>query len=88
MLIDIQRISAALELLCQISADTRLLQLKNLCINNAGIWAVPENPKDYSPVLYEIQLFGVPAIAGDPAELPHNWCKAARSMLEAMPAAA
>lgn len=88
MLIDTQRIGAVLELLGRIEADTRLLQLKNLCINNDGIWAVPENPKDYSPVLYEIQLFGVPAIAGDPAELPKNWCYAARNMLKAMPAAA
>lgn len=81
--LDIPRIRSAVELLDRVSPDTRLLHLKNLCINNSGIWAVPENPADYAPVHYEIGVFGVDVATETPADLPRTWMKAARNILRA-----
>lgn len=78
--LDIPRVQAALALLGDISPEARLLQLENLCVNN-GTWSIPKNHRDYSPVLYEISLFGVPAIADDIERLPGNWLRAARNIL-------
>ncbi|KHQ51229.1 hypothetical protein [Mameliella alba] len=83
--IDHNRIAAAIELLAQVSPEARLLQLRNLCVNN-GLWCVPEDARDYAPVLFEVQLFGVPAVAETPGELPTNWLRAARRILEGAPA--
>ncbi|OWV40410.1 hypothetical protein [Mameliella alba] len=76
-----KRIAATVELLDQVSPEARLLQLRNLCVNN-GLWCAPEDARDYRPVLYEVQLFGVPALAETPEELPANWLRAARRILE------
>lgn len=83
--VDIPRIQAALSLLSDVSPEARLLQLENLCVNN-GTWSIPKNHSDYSPVLYEISLFGVPAIADDIERLPDNWMRAARNILRGLPA--
>ena len=81
--LDIPRIEAALDALTRCTPDARLLALKNLCENN-GTWTVPERPGTYSPVLYEISLFGVTAIADDIERLPHNWRLAARNILNGL----
>ncbi|WP_299686726.1 hypothetical protein [uncultured Tateyamaria sp.] len=78
---DIPRIRATVDLVESIAPEDRLLHMKNLCVNN-GIWTVPEDPKKYAPVLFEIGLFGVSAISGDVAQLPRNWLFAARNVLE------
>lgn len=82
--IDIPRVQAALSLLNDISPEARLLQLENLCVNN-GTWSIPKNHSDYSPVLYEISLFGVPAVADEIDALPRNWQRAARNILQSLP---
>lgn len=81
--IDIPRLRETVRLLMQVSPDARLVQLKNLCVNN-GTWAIPEQPGEYHPVLYEIQLFGVSASVMDPADLPRVWMKAATNLISAL----
>jgi len=85
--LNIPLIRDAHELLCMIEADSRLLHLKNLCENN-GTWAVPEDPLQYRPVMYEVQLFGVAANAATAEALPTNWMRAAQNILEAIDAEA
>lgn len=80
--IDLPRLQSALDLLQRCSHEGRLLQLKNLVLNNGGIWTVPEAPCGYTPVLYEAQLFGVPAFADRDQDLPVNWMRAARNLLD------
>ncbi|WP_136440352.1 hypothetical protein [Pacificoceanicola onchidii] len=82
--LDIPRIQAASELLSQISPDAQLIQLQNLCENN-GIWTVPDDHSRYSPVLFEVSLFGVPAIADTAEDLPRNWLRAAGNILKDQP---
>jgi hypothetical protein len=79
---DPERLQAALSLLSDCSDDAQLLQLKNLCTNN-GVWCIPENPDDYQPVIYEVTLFGVSAMADDITRLPQNWLRAAQNILNA-----
>lgn len=78
-------LSATIDLLDGITPDAQLLQLKNLCISNGGIWTIPEDMpqgvKPYAPAFYEVSLFGVSASAADPEELPRNWMKAARAIV-------
>lgn len=81
--IDIPRVQEALYLLNKISAEAQLLHLKNLCVNN-GTWSVPENHRDYSPVLHEITLFGVPAVTNEIEALPRCWMLAANNILTAL----
>ena len=76
------RIAAAKEVLQIAGLKQRMNHLKVLCLAH-GIWTVPENPDDYSPVWFEVSLFGVSAQAADPAQLPYNWCLAARRVLDA-----
>jgi hypothetical protein len=83
--LDFPRIAEALALLESCSADAQLLHLKNLCENN-GVWTVPQDHNRYSPVLYEVSLFGVPAISDDIERLPDNWMRAARNILRGLPA--
>jgi hypothetical protein len=80
---DLPRINAALTLLRNVSTEAQLLHLKNLCINN-GTWTIPENHADYSPVLYEVTLFGVHAISDVIETLPNNWMRAADNILNGM----
>lgn len=82
--VDIPRVKGALGLLSDISPAAQLLQLKNMCDNNDGTWGIPPNAKSYQPALYEMSLFGVPAIATDPDELPANWRRAVTNILEAL----
>ncbi|MGH1417199.1 MAG: hypothetical protein ACRBB0_27185 [Pelagimonas sp.] len=84
--IDLALVVSGLELLPKTSTDGRLLALKNLVINNGGIWAVPESPADYQPVIYEISLGGIPAVDNDPKRLPENWMRAANNILTAIEA--
>jgi len=84
--LDVALVFFALDLLPYITPDHRLLSLKNLVVNNGGIWAVPDNPADYQPVLYEISLGGIPAIAPNPEALPANWMRAANNTLNAIEA--
>ena len=83
--LDFRRIAEVLALLEGCSPDAQLLHLKNLCENN-GVWTVPEDQSRYSPVLYEVSLFGVPAISNDIERLPDNWQRAARNILRGLPA--
>ncbi|MGC0224945.1 hypothetical protein [Pseudooceanicola nitratireducens] len=74
------RMASAADLLAGTSQDAQLLQLRNLVINNGGIWTVPDCPTPPRAVLFEVALFGVSAVATSPAELPQNWCRAARAI--------
>lgn len=82
--LDLPRIRFAIHELEHCEPDARLLMLKNFCVNN-GIWAIPETPTTRHPVLFEVQLFGVPAMATDHGSLAKNWIKAARNILQALP---
>lgn len=70
------------------SPEAQLSELKALCIAH-GTWTIPEigpeGVKRYSPVLYEISLFGVSAISDDIEGLPRNWLRAARATLTGLP---
>ena len=83
--LDVDRIQDALHLLRRIRPDARLEAMANLCINNNGVWGVPREPRAFQPALFEAQLFGVSAMASDPARLPDNWMRAAKNMLAALP---
>lgn len=87
--LDFLRIRGAIDLLEQVAPDARLRTLQDLCVNN-GIWTVPEDERKsgYTPAYYEIQLFGVPALADDTDTLAVNWMRAARNVLRAAPATA
>lgn len=82
--LDFDRIQAALDCLTNCSSDAQLLALKNLCENN-GIWTIPQDHSHYSPVLYEVSLFGIPAMSDDVERLPDNWMRAARNILRGPP---
>lgn len=82
--LDIPRIQAARAQLTGISPTAQLQQLQSLCETD-GIWTVPDDHSRYSPVLYEIQLFGVPAIADTATDLPRNWLRAADNILKRLP---
>ncbi|MCE8006428.1 hypothetical protein [Aestuariivita sp.] len=79
---DIDRIRTTVEWLEAMSTDTQFLQIKNLCQNN-GVWTVPDDPRQYNPVLFEISLWQVSCFADDAKDLPKNWLKAALNILEA-----
>ena len=79
---DFTAIRFAVETIERMSPDSRLLALKNLTENN-GIWTIPERSDCYVPVLFEISLYGVTAIADDPDRLAPNWLKAANAILRA-----
>lgn len=81
---DLDRLRAGVELLMEVTPDARLLALKNLIVNNDGIWTVPENPDDYQPVHYEAEFGGVSAIAERPEDLPRLWIKNASWFLNAL----
>lgn len=79
---DLARIRSTAELLQKVAPEAQLLALKNLILNNGGIWNVPENPSDYCPVLFEVCLFEVSAMATEANELPANWIRAALNTLQ------
>ena len=82
--LDIDRIAATRDALLSCSPQNRLLALQNLCENN-GVWTIPQDSSRYSPVLYEISLFGVAAIADDVQRLPDNWLRACANILQEFP---
>ncbi|WP_147112161.1 hypothetical protein [Tateyamaria sp. syn59] len=82
--LNIPRIEFALTFLSDCNPDHRLLALQNLCENN-GVWTIPQDRSRYSPVLYEVSLFGVAAISDDIQHLPDNWQRAARNILRSLP---
>ncbi|MDD9738457.1 hypothetical protein PVW47_01545 [Marinovum sp. SP66] len=81
-----RRLSGTLDLLERIAPENRLSQFASLCRDN-GLWSIPEpapaGTKGYTPVLFEVSLFGVFAAARDVAELVPNWIRAARNTLRA-----
>ncbi len=87
--IDVSRLEAAIELLEGISGAAQLLALKNLIINNNGRWDLPSAAKRpdgkpvYDPALVSVELFGVYAMSDEADELPTNWLRAARNILDA-----
>ena len=61
----------------------RLDRLKAIALEEGGIWAVPEARAIPQPVLYEVSLFGIAALALDPQDLPRNWCRVALALANA-----
>ena len=86
--IPICRLQNGVDLLERVSPDARLLALKNLVINNGGVWPIPELPELHPPVWYEVQLFGVTAVAEEKDLLPVRWIKAAKTAIAALQEAA
>ncbi|WP_208348744.1 hypothetical protein [Pseudaestuariivita rosea] len=80
---DLRHLEAALDLMARTDPLERLQCLKALCVTY-GLWTIPEPPTLYSPVIYEIQLFGVAAMASDIEALPRNWMRAARNVLDGL----
>lgn len=80
---DINKLRATLDLLRPMDAEAQLLAMKNLCENN-GVWSIPSDHTLYSPVMYEISLWGISASATAIDELPTNWQRAARNFLNAL----
>lgn len=83
--LDRDRIAGAIDLLQRVTPDARLTALRNLCVNN-GVWTVPDGDSEYSPVLFEVQLFGVAALADTADDLPRLWILAATATLHGLPA--
>lgn len=82
--IDFARIQSAVDLLGDIVPEDRLSALKNMTINNGGRWDFPDETRMAQIAgFFEVQLFGVPAMADDYANLPKNWMTAANNMLAA-----
>lgn len=80
--LNLRAIRGAVWMLEQCSEKGRLIELKNLCINNGGIWTLPQPP--YPPrATYEVSVLGIAAMAEDPELLPPNWLRAARAILTA-----
>ena len=79
---DTARIIAAVDFLRNATAPARLITLKNLTVNNGGIWPLPDNPDHHRPAWYEVQLLGISATAETPDMLPINWMRAARNILK------
>lgn len=77
---DFIRLRAAVDMLERVDPKTQFLLLKSLCLSN-GVWTVPEDPGAYSPVWFEVGLFGVSAMADQKEQLAVNWCIAARRIL-------
>ncbi|MGH1355341.1 MAG: hypothetical protein ACRBBS_09705 [Thalassovita sp.] len=78
--LDFIRLRAAIDMLENVDSGARFLLLKSLCLAN-GVWTVPEDPDAYSPVWFEVGLFGVSAIAEQQDQLEVNWRIAARRIL-------
>ena len=76
------------DLLERIPMDARLSSLKNLIVNNGGVWTVPERTERYAPFLYDVSFFGVTVATDDPDRLPALWIKAARNIIGAQQEAA
>ncbi|WP_299297471.1 hypothetical protein [uncultured Tateyamaria sp.] len=82
--VNIDTIQNTVTLLQMVPEGSRLLALQNLCQNNGGRWDYAADlPTPHRPCLYEIQVFGVPAMAEDRQDLPRNWLRAASNILEA-----
>ncbi|SMX27263.1 hypothetical protein TRP8649_01366 [Pelagimonas phthalicica] len=79
----------AVGLIEAVSVDGQLLALKNLAQNNGGrwdlpsVWPGPDGQPFYSPLLSSIEVAGVYAMAEAVEELPQNWLRAARNILNA-----
>jgi hypothetical protein len=64
--------------------DERLPALKRAVLAHGGRWDLPsELTGTYRPALVSLQVFGVHAMAASLDELPRNWMRAARNVLEA-----
>ena len=82
--INLTRVLDAVTMLELIPHESRLLAMQNLCINNGGRWDYTADlPQVHQPCLFEIQLFGVPAMADNRDDLVRNWLLAANNILEA-----
>lgn len=81
---NLARIRDVVDLLKHVPADNRLLAIQNLCDNNGGRWDPRISLPDLKqPCLYEIQVFGVPAMAENVEDISANWLRAANNILEA-----
>lgn len=79
--IDTISIQSAIDTLQETDIDKRVAQLKRICEEN-GVWNIPDDPTNYCPAMYEVLLFGIPAIAMDVEALPRNWMRAAQNVLD------
>jgi hypothetical protein len=79
---DADRLRATIELLETVSQDAKLLTLKNLTLNNGGVWPIPEDPNHTRPAWYEMQLFGITVTADTADMLPVNWARAAHNLIK------
>ena len=76
------QIRFVLDILGAVSTDALFGRFERLCLDNGGRWDVPKNASAYRPYHYETTLFGVSVAANNPADLPINWMRAARRILE------
>lgn len=81
---DTARLRAAVEALELCLPDSRLLHMRTLCIAHGGLWPIPEGLEKFPPVLFEVSLHGVTALAQTAENLPRNWIRAARAILSAV----
>lgn len=80
--VDYVRAAAAVEVMTGADPAAQYLYLKTVCTSK-GTWSVPEDLTAYMPVWFEVTLFGVSALAESAEDLPINWCRAARRVLDA-----
>ena len=80
--INLSTIAQAVQRLEQFDRARQLSELKALC-EQYGVWTIPLDGSNYSPVLYEISLFGVAALTDRIEQLPRNWIRAAKNILRA-----
>lgn len=66
--------------------EDRLAELEEVAVATGGTGGTVNLPKSdaaYWPVISSIEVFGVFAMAEDPGNLPSNWLRVARNILEA-----
>lgn len=63
--------------------EDRLAELEEVAVATGGTVNLPKSDAAYWPVISSIEVFGVFAMAEDPGNLPSNWLRVARNILEA-----
>lgn len=81
--LDLDRIAGAVDQLEQSVPARKLTVLRYLATHNGGRFDLPSAAGGYDPIIKSVELFGVYAMAEDAEELPKNWIKAARNILQA-----
>lgn len=78
------QISALLQKLTETNRAQRLALLKDVCMSNGGRWDLPHSdPAIYTPMLCNIQVFGISVFAPDVDALPDEWIEKAKRQLKA-----